>query len=93
MADLTEATIDTRIGKRVDMDDLSPGSLPWHIARLERLTGELGARRQIIAACNRHAFSQNIYRMRHLQQCVSMCRRRGLVKPDVLVAAGFRAVK
>lgn len=39
------ATHDTRIAKVAvrDPDDLQPGSLPWNIAQLERLTGELSA--------------------------------------------------
>lgn len=49
------------------------------------------ARRRIVIAANRHrASSGSAYTMSDLERCVSMCRRRGLVKPSIIEAAGFR---
>lgn len=50
------------------------------------------ARRQIIAAANKHRIDATIkpYSMRTLQSAVCAVRRRQLVKPDVLIIAGFR---
>ena len=49
------------------------------------------ARYQIVDQANKHclAWQTEPYRMRHLQRCVCIVRRRRLVKPSVLIAAGF----
>lgn len=53
------------------------------------------ARLKIIQAANRQRLRNParralpLYTGRHLQQCVSVCRAHNLVKPDVLIAAGF----
>lgn len=57
------------------------------------------AREQIIQAANRHKLTRGrrygvtatLFSARHLHQAVFMCRQNRLVKPEVLVAAGFRA--
>lgn len=53
------------------------------------------ARRQIVQACNRRCMGMPAHRapftMRHLDRCVGMARRLGLVDDAVLVTAGFRA--
>lgn len=62
---------------------------PAPFTRAERLE----ARRKIVQAANRHAARKRgraPYTMRHLQQCVAICRRWRLVSPVVLVTAGFR---
>lgn len=59
------------------------------VTRAERLR----ARHEIIQAANRYtARNRNVapYTMRHLQRCVCICRRRGLVAGPVLETAGFR---
>ena len=50
----------------------------------------LAARLIIVATANRHRVSQHHYTMAELQRCVSICRRRQLVKPSTLAAAGFK---
>lgn len=47
------------------------------------------ARAEILAAANA-AHDGRPLTMRHLNRCVCIVRRRGLVKSSVLVAAGFR---
>jgi hypothetical protein len=53
------------------------------------------ARTKIVQAANRRRVRTGSvgvngwYDMRHLQRCVAVCRNLGLVKPDVLTAAGF----
>lgn len=52
------------------------------------------ARRKIVQAANRYATNATglrraPYTLKHLERCVGLCRRFGLVKPEVLVVAGF----
>lgn len=55
---------------------------------MDRIT----ARHKIITEANRvRDVSLDRLRMRHIQQAVCIVRRRRLVKPDVLRAAGYRA--
>ena len=49
------------------------------------------ARKAILAAANRGRLSVDPYTRRSLQRAVHRVRERGLVKPGVLVSAGFRA--
>lgn len=49
------------------------------------------ARRLIVAAANENGYGARTYTMKHLNECVAICRRRGLVSPDVLRAAGFNS--
>ncbi|HEU5085694.1 MAG TPA: hypothetical protein VFU14_20300 [Acidimicrobiales bacterium] len=64
-----------------------------------------GARREILAAANRHRRDRNLraswrldgymialkpFTARHINQAVAVVRHNGLVADDVLVAAGFR---
>lgn len=59
------------------------------------------AREQIVQAANRHKLrvgrrygvTAQLFSGRHIHQAVFMCRQNRLVKPDVLVAAGFRPSK
>lgn len=54
----------------------------------------LQARHAILDAVNAHRLDPefvHVFRMRHLQEAVFIARRFGLVGPDVLEAAGFRA--
>lgn len=46
------------------------------------------ARHEILEACNR-ASDRHVYRMRHIELAACIARRRQLVKPAVLHAAGF----
>ena len=46
------------------------------------------ARNEILEACNR-ASDRNVHRMRHIELAACVARRRQLVKPAVLHAAGF----
>lgn len=53
------------------------------------------ARLKIVQAANRQRLRNParralpLYTLRHLQRCVAVCRANGLVRPDVLTAAGF----
>lgn len=52
------------------------------------------ARRRIISAANRHRIDPSVvpaYSAKTLQRAVAKVRRHGLVKPEILEAAGFRA--
>lgn len=60
-----------------------------HDAR-EAIVDAARKHRQRRIARIRSPFLPKAFTMRHLQQCVHVCRAHRLVKDDVLVAAGFR---
>lgn len=54
------------------------------------------ARREILDAANQHRRRLDLdpnLKMRHPQRAVCICRRNRLVKPEVLVAAGYNATE
>lgn len=57
----------------------------------------LAARRKIVQAANRFAarkwYHRAPYSMRHVQRCAGICRRFDLVKPSVLIDAGYNPTR
>jgi hypothetical protein len=53
------------------------------------------ARQKIIQAANRQRYrfrrgNKALFGARHIQNCVAIVRRRNLVDPEILIAAGFQ---